>query len=122
MRSPSLMCASVHQHRSRGASGRRTSRPQPPGILPGGKNPRASHDPRAPLHQAGTTDAQNVGVTDKTGTTDRSSEEKMRSAFEARRGTPFSDEEWEEAKRNLVSLFLTLGADDVAGSDDERSD
>ena len=46
-------------------------------------------------------------------TNDATSEQKMRRAFEARRGAPFTDEEWEEAKRNLVSLFLTMGADDV---------
>ena len=43
-----------------------------------------------------------------------SSEQKMRHAFEARRGAPFSDEEWEEAKRNLVGIFLMMGTRDVS--------
>ena len=48
-----------------------------------------------------------------------SSEEKMRRAFEARRGTPFTDDEWEEAKRNLVGLFLMFGTT-ANGSDEEE--
>jgi hypothetical protein len=47
------------------------------------------------------------------------SEQKMRRTFEARRGVPFSDEEWEEAKRNLVGLFLLMGTRDVDPEDDE---
>lgn len=47
-----------------------------------------------------------------------SSERKMRRAFEERRGTPFSDEEWEEAKRNLVGLFLMMGTQDVSPDED----
>lgn len=42
----------------------------------------------------------------------------MRRALEARRGTPFTDEEWEEAKRNLVGLFLMLGLEGSVESDD----
>lgn len=38
---------------------------------------------------------------------------KARRAFEKRRGSPFTDEEWEEAKRNLVAVFLMLGAEDA---------
>lgn len=37
------------------------------------------------------------------------SEQKMRLALEARRGTPFTEQEWDEAKRNLVGLFLAFG-------------
>jgi hypothetical protein len=43
----------------------------------------------------------------------------MRRTFEARRGMPFSDEEWEEAKRNLVGLFLMMGTRDADPADDE---
>jgi hypothetical protein len=50
-------------------------------------------------------------VSDDAGGERPSSEEKMRRAFETRRGTPFTEEEWEEAKRNLVGLFLMLGTD-----------
>jgi hypothetical protein len=50
-----------------------------------------------------------------------SSEQKMRRTFEARRGVPFSDEEWEEAKRNLVGLFLMMGTRDVSSADDDSS-
>ena len=49
-----------------------------------------------------------------------SSEQKMRRAFEARRGTPFTNEEWEEAKRNLVGLFLMFGTDDLSPSDPDK--
>jgi hypothetical protein len=52
---------------------------------------------------------------------EESSEQKMRRTFEARRGFPFSDEEWEEAKRNLVGLFLMMGTRDVTPADDESS-
>lgn len=45
----------------------------------------------------------------------------MRRTFEARRGVPFTDEEWEEAKRNLVGLFLMMGTRDLADTDDEPS-
>jgi hypothetical protein len=48
------------------------------------------------------------------------SEQKMRRKFEERRGEPFTDEEWEEAKRNLVGLFLMMGTHDVS-PDDEGS-
>lgn len=41
-----------------------------------------------------------------------SSEQKMRSRLEARRGAPFTDQEWEEARRNLVGLFLLIGTTD----------
>ena len=51
----------------------------------------------------------------------RASEEKMRRAFEVRRGAPFSDDEWEEAKRNLVGIFLMLGTD-AQPPDDVSSD
>lgn len=51
-----------------------------------------------------------------------SSEQKMRRAFEARRGTPFSDEEWEEAKRNLVGLFLMMGTRDVSPDEEDSPD
>ena len=47
-----------------------------------------------------------------------SAEQKMRRTFEARRGAPFSDEEWEEAKRNLVGLFLMMGTRDTDSTDD----
>ena len=50
-----------------------------------------------------------------------STEQKMRRTFEERRGVAFSDEEWEEAKRNLVGLFLMMGTSEVTGSDDEPS-
>jgi hypothetical protein len=43
------------------------------------------------------------------------SEQKMRLALEARRGTPFTDEEWDEAKRNLVGMFLMMGLEDSSG-------
>lgn len=49
---------------------------------------------------------------------DSSSEQKMRRRFEARRGTPFTDEEWEEAKRNLVGLFLMFGTNEVSPEDE----
>lgn len=45
----------------------------------------------------------------------------MRRALEARRGTPFTDEEWDEAKRNLVGMFLMLGLHDPSSPDDDRS-
>lgn len=48
-----------------------------------------------------------------------SSEQKMRRTFEARRGFPFSDEEWEEAKRNLVGLFLMMGTRDASPAEDD---
>jgi hypothetical protein len=51
-----------------------------------------------------------------------SSEQKMRRTFEARRGVAFTDEEWEEAKRNLVGLFLMMGTRQDAGADDESSE
>jgi hypothetical protein len=57
-------------------------------------------------------------VSDESETDQPSSELKMRRAFEARRGTPFTDEEWEEAKRNLVGLFLMIGTADPASDDD----
>ena len=60
-------------------------------------------------------DATENGVNDRT-----ASEEKMRRTFEARRGAPFTDEEWDEAKRNLVGLFLMLGTG-AAASDDGTS-
>lgn len=47
-----------------------------------------------------------------------STELKARRAFEARRGTPFTDEEWEEAKRNLVGIFLMIGL----GSEDQDAE
>lgn len=50
-----------------------------------------------------------------------SSERKMRRKLEERRGAPFTDEEWEEAKRNLVGLFLMMGTRDVSPEDDEPS-
>lgn len=46
----------------------------------------------------------------------------MRRTFEERRGTPFTDEEWEEAKRNLVGLFLAIGLGGVTTSEDEPDD
>ena len=52
---------------------------------------------------------------------DLTREQKMRRTFEARRGVPFTDEEWEEAKRNLVGLFLMMGTRDLADTDDEPS-
>jgi hypothetical protein len=58
-------------------------------------------------------------MTDEPATTPPSSEEKMRRAYEARRGVPFTDEEWEEAKRNLVGLILMMGTRDVSPDDDE---
>jgi hypothetical protein len=60
-------------------------------------------------------------VSDKSNSDAPSSEEKMRRAFEARRGAPFTDEEWEEAKRNLVGLFLMMGTDDLSSADDDPS-
>ena len=48
-----------------------------------------------------------------------SSEQKMRRTFEARRGAPFSDEEWEEAKRNLVGVFLMIGTRDVSSEEED---
>lgn len=45
----------------------------------------------------------------------------MRRAFETRRGAPFTDDEWEEAKRNLVGIFLMLGTD-AQSPDDASSD
>jgi hypothetical protein len=48
-----------------------------------------------------------------------SAELKARRAFEARRGEPFTEEEWEEAKRNLVGIFLMLGLDSDDRADDE---
>lgn len=51
-----------------------------------------------------------------------SSEQKMRRAFETRRGTPFTDEEWEEAKRNLVGLFLMFATNDNSSSDDGENE
>jgi hypothetical protein len=50
-------------------------------------------------------------------TDDQSSEEKMRRAFETRRGAPFTEEEWDEAKRNLVGLFLMLGMEGPPSDD-----
>ena len=44
-------------------------------------------------------------MSDETGGDSQSSEQKMRRALEARRGTPFTEEEWDEAKRNLVGMF-----------------
>lgn len=44
-------------------------------------------------------------------------ERKMRHALEARRGAPFTEEEWEEAKRNLVGLFLMIGTSDASPED-----
>lgn len=51
-----------------------------------------------------------------------SSEQKMRRAFEERRGTPFSDEEWEEAKRNLVGIFLMMGTRDVTPEEENPAE
>lgn len=48
-----------------------------------------------------------------------SSEQKMRRTFEARRGLPFTDEEWDEAKRNLVGLFLMMGTRDATADEDD---
>lgn len=50
-------------------------------------------------------------------TDEKTTEQKMRSAFEARRGAPFTEEEWEEAKRNLVGLMLMFGTRDATPSD-----
>jgi hypothetical protein len=61
-------------------------------------------------------------VADDTASQDPSSEQKMRRALEARRGTPFTETEWEEAKRNLVGVFLTLGLDAASPIDGEDSD
>ena len=44
---------------------------------------------------------------------------KLRRAFEKRRGAAFTDEEWDEAKRNLVGLMLTLGMRDASDAEDE---
>lgn len=51
-----------------------------------------------------------------------SSEEKLRRTFEARRGAPFTDEEWDEAKRNLVGLFLMLGTGGAASDEGTSAD
>ena len=65
--------------------------------------------------------AEDVHVSDD-GDRGTASEQKMRSTFEARRGFPFSDEEWEEAKRNLVGLFLMMGTRDANNADDESAE
>lgn len=57
-------------------------------------------------------------MSDETGNARSSSEQKMRHALEARRGIPFTDEEWDEAKRNLVGMFLMLGLEDTSEPDD----
>lgn len=76
---------------------------------------------RSSAARCGTVTALHAAVSD-TNDQQTSSEQKMRRTFEARRGVPFSDEEWEEAKRNLVGLFLMMGTRDVAGTDDETAD
>lgn len=48
-----------------------------------------------------------------------SSEQKMRRTFEERRGAPFTEEEWEEAKRNLVGIFLMIGTPTLSETDDD---
>lgn len=60
-------------------------------------------------------------VSDEPGSNSSSGEQKMRRALEARRGAPFTDAEWDEAKRNLVGMFLMLGLEDTSEPDDERS-
>lgn len=60
-------------------------------------------------------------MSDDDGGTAFSTEQKMRRAFEARRGAAFSDEEWEEAKRNLVGLFLMFGTGGAASDDEPKS-
>jgi hypothetical protein len=64
-----------------------------------------------------TVTAKDLNVTDAD--PNLSSEQKMRRTFEARRGAAFTDEEWEEAKRNLVGVFLMMGTRDVTPSDDD---
>lgn len=68
----------------------------------------------------GTVTAKDIDVSDADAKL--SSEQKMRRTFEARRGAAFTDEEWEEAKRNLVGVFLMIGTRDVTPSDDEPDD
>lgn len=58
-------------------------------------------------------------MSEEPGADAESSEQKMRRALEARRGEPFTEEEWEEAKRNLVGLFLMMGLGGTTTSDDE---
>ena len=53
-------------------------------------------------------------MSDEPGSGESSSEQKMRRALEARRGSPFTDEEWDEAKRNLVGMFLMMGLEDTS--------
>jgi hypothetical protein len=53
-------------------------------------------------------------VSDERDQDSNSSEQKMRRALEARRGSPFTDEEWDEAKRNLVGMFLMMGLEDTS--------
>ena len=60
-------------------------------------------------------------MSDEPGSNSSSGEQKMRRALEARRGAPFTDAEWDEAKRNLVGMFLVLGLQDTSAADDEDS-
>lgn len=80
-------------------------------------NARAKEQTRA----RGTPSARENRVSDDGEEKAPSSEEKMRRAFEARRGAPFSEEEWEEAKRNLVGLFLMFGTSGSSSEDEPPS-
>jgi hypothetical protein len=57
----------------------------------------------------------------ETGSEPTPSEQKMRLALEARRGTAFTDEEWDEAKRNLLGLFVAFSLGGMPTEDEESN-